>query len=294
MPRQERIKTVVLANRQDFRTAIVTYLNQAGFAAEKRLVTEFKEIAPLMDDQLLWNFVVDLDKTDLDDARTLLKELTHLISDTRIHPLIYLGQGADSDAETLATEFPGCVVVTKPISRQHLVDALVKPFMARHGHMKRVQKADTQQNALITETIAHVKSTVDSLKRLAADPAAVSELVTVGQRFNGVYGTFKFFASHPGYNELVQVSEVIDSIALTYSGAESGAKADPQHVSLMFEAARAAFELLKVMRDGNTPEEKLLERCGKLHAAFRARTDLKKRQSATQEEVDALLAQLGA
>jgi hypothetical protein len=294
MPRQERIKTVVLASRQDFRTAMVSYLNQAGFAAEKRLVTELSEIEPLMEDQLLWNFVVDLDKAALGEARMLLRELTHLISDTRIHPLIYLSQGADAEAGTLAAEFPGCVVVTKPISRQHLADALVKPFMARHGHLKRVRRSDPQQNALITETIAHIKSAVDSLKKLAADPSATSELVTVGQRFNGVYGTFKFFASHPGYHELMNVSEVIDSIALTYSSKGQGATPDPQHVSLMFDAARAAFELLKVMRDGHTPDEKLLERCGKVHGTFAARTDLKKRQASSQEEVDALLASLGA
>lgn len=294
MPRQERIKTVVLATRNDFRTSIVSYLNQSGFAAEKRLVTDLSEIAPLTNDPLLWNFIADLDGVPLNQAQQLLRELTDIISDARIHPLVYLNAQSVSDARTLAAEFANCVVVTKPVTRQHLVDALVKPFMARHGHLKKVHRADSQENALITETISHVKSTVSSLKKLATDSSAKKELITIGQRFNGVYGTFKFFASYPGYKELVNMAEVVDTIAVTYGDDQNTGIPMKDHVNLMLESVKAAFELLKAMRDGNRPEQKLLERCARIYTDFANRTDLKKRNSASQDEVDALLAQLGA
>lgn len=294
MPRQERIKSLILSTRSDFRASIVSYLTQAGFAAEKKFATKISDIGPMSRDPLLWNYVVDLEGVPAAQARTVLSELIEMIGEPRIHPLVYVGPGADTDAAALKDEFRGCVVVTKPISRQHLTDALLKPYLARHGHLKSVKKPDSQENALAIETIGHVKSTVENLKKLAADLTATDQLIEIGQRFNGVYGTFKFFETHPGYAELAKLSEIIDSVSQTYAGERSRKKVEPEHFRLMFEAARAAFELLKTMRDSQAPEVTLLDRCANLQNDFNKCSDLKKRNSTSQDDVDTLLAELGA
>lgn len=294
MPKQEKIKSIVMATRSEFRTTIVSLLNQSGFAAEKKLVASTEEIIDLLSDDLYWNFILDLHGRTLPQCRETLRLITDIINDSRIHPLVYLEEGQSLEAEALAKDFPNCAIVTKPISRRHLNDALVRPFMARHGHMKKVKNTDSIENSLIIETIVHVKDTIVSLKKIAADRTQIAEVIHIGQRFNGVYGTFKFFETYPGYSELVKVSEIIDSVAQTYIGGTQADKLAPHHFEIMVESAKVAFTLLKMMRDGEKLDDIMTKRCAAVYEKFLATPELKKRHSVSQAEVDALMAKLGA
>jgi hypothetical protein len=293
MPRQERIKSVIIGTRPEFRTMMVSYINQAGFSAEKRIVSDVNETESLVQDELFWNYVIDLHDLSLVECKKQIKKLTELINDSRIHPLVYLAENSGTEVNSLSVDLPGAIIVCKPIARKHILDAFVKPYMARHGHLKKVNKADGQENALILATIVHVKDTLESLKKVSTDKKLIAEVVAIGQKFNGIFGTFNFFRSHPGHGDLANMAEIIECIGKTYSkNVDTNILLDA-HFELLVDATKVSFNLLKIMRDGGAPDEVLAKRCQSIYKKFKATSDLFTRNDQSQKEVDSLLEKLG-
>lgn len=208
MPKQEKIKSVILTGQSEFRVSMVQTLNTLGFHAEKVNAENLAELGKLLAvDQLVWNVVIDAASYFPDDAKfeNCLAEIAQAVGTSAVSVLIYLAaEKHDALAETLG-KFPKFQVRSLPVRRQDLVEAFIKPFMARHGHgkvEKPVAKSPSPAGEAIGEAIEHVRQTVELLKQVATDANAVEQFAQIGQRFNGLYGAYLFLDGKDGYHQL--------------------------------------------------------------------------------------------
>lgn len=132
------------------------------------------------------------------------------------------------------------------------------------------------------------------LKKVAADPAAVSQFVAIGQRFNGLYGAYLFLGGKDGYHQLRILCEVIDALSKTYGKDEGKSALAKPHVNLMVRCAKCVFGILKEMRGGKAVSDDFKTETQAIRSAYEAMPDVFRREAMSQEFVDEILRKYSA
>ncbi len=301
MPKQEKIKSVMLTSSGEFRVSMVQTLNTLGFTAEKINADSMTTCAKLMQtDQLIWNVVVDAasffpNETDLEPR---FKEIEQAVGAAAVSVLVYVPAPMFEPLAGAIRKHPKLHVRPLPVRRQDVVDYFIKPYMARHGHGKVEKPALKAQQTASGESIAeatqHAKQTIDLLKKIAADPAAVPQFVAIGQRFNGLYGAYLFLGGKDGYHQLRILCEVIDALSKTYAKESSKKVLAKGHVELMVRCAKCVFGILKEMRTGKALSDDFKAETDAVRAAYEAQPDVFRREAMSQEFVDEILRKYSA
>ncbi len=301
MPKQEKIKSALMTASGEFRVSMVQTLNTLGFTAEKVTVEGLDQLSKLLaNDRLVWNVVIDaasLYPSDPDfDER--FREIEQAVGKAGVSVLVYLATDLFGPLDDVTKRFPKLHFRPLPVRRQDVVDHFIKPFMARHGHGK-VEKAQTKaptspSGESIGEAIEHAKLTIDLLKKVAGDPAAVTQFVAIGQRFNGLYGAYLFLGGKDGYHQLRILCEVIDALSKSY-GKDAGKTALARsHVDLMVRCAKCVFGILKEMRGGKAVSDELKAETQAIRTAYESLSDVFRREAMSQEFVDEILRKYSA
>ena len=153
------------------------------------------------------------------------------------------------------------------------------------------------KNVQLVETIKHLKETIEHINGVASNRKDINAVLRVGQRFNGVMGTFAFFGAKDGYQQITWMSEVIDCICKTYEPVEGEPPKEEiikDHFDMLLKGAKLTFQMLKLMLDEQPLTADQKKSADEIFKAFKARTDVYQRNSKSQSEVDAILAQTGS
>ena len=144
----------------------------------------------------------------------------------------------------------------------------------------------------VVDCAQHVRDTISRLAALAKDPKAMDKLADIGQRFNGVMGTFAFFMGKDGFTEVQQQSTLIDAICRTYEANPQLTQVSAPHLQLLIDAAKVCFDVLTALLRGGPFDPSLKTRATKCFEQYEADGLLLKRAAGTQEDVDEILAKM--
>jgi hypothetical protein len=215
-----------------------------------------------------------------------------MVASLPILTLVYMPDDAAAEMPVYAGRFQQLLFRTLPFKRQDIVDAFVAPRMSRPRAAPRAAPAATSRFVCIEEAVQHLKTTVGMLQALATSatgPEATRLVQAIGQRFNGLYGTFLFFGERSGYRQLRRLCEIVDAVGKTYEREADRQNVAAVHAALLLRAARCAFAVLKEMRHGQPITPALEAEATAIDTVYQAATDLFHREPASQDLVDELL-----
>ncbi len=138
----------------------------------------------------------------------------------------------------------------------------------------------------------HLSVTVEKINELAKNRKALDMVAEIGQRFNGLVGTFAFFQSHKNYQNIYFLSRVVDEICRTYELNTNLEEIKKEHFDLLLNSAKNLFQILKAMREGKELPEKQIALYNQIGLTYKEMDDIAKRQNQSQDDVDSLLEEL--
>lgn len=225
-----------------------------------------------------------------DIAKTFREFVEKAESKTKVI-MAYISNDHEKMIESLESISPKLRVKCGQFVRLHFDE--VFNMLEQENAPKGSTPKSQEKNVVIAEAAAHVKETVDYLRELAKDRKQVKKIVTVGQRFNGIWGTFNHFAAKPGYGELATLAQIIDVVGRTYGEKSNKSEISEEHFNLLVSASKCAYAIIISLSKNQDAAKENLDETQKLKSVYDKMTDLDKRQDCSQNEVDSLLSQLG-
>ncbi len=301
--RTEKLKTVILCEDREFKNFAVNNLNNAALPGEKFTTEEVKEAHQIIESNgLADNFLVDFSGYSKKELVTKLNEVFPLptIADEmrRVITIVMLDPEEHMQlAKALNQKFKDVFFFYMPMTQQQFIEGFhdgrknrvkitsSKPQEATSTPGQENKKNTSSVNFL--ETTKHIRSSIESLNNIAKDDSRVDDMQHIGQRFNGMIGAFAFYGKKSGYHELHTIATYIDNICRIYENDKD--KVDKSHFDIVLLAARTAFLLLKDLREGNELSPKNKETLNSITESYNKLSDVKERNSQSQQDVDALI-----
>ncbi len=291
--RKEQMKSILLCKDRDFKRKAVGHLNNSAFAAEKFVVEKMSDAVEILDRDLdVENFVVDASPLSSDEIKSMLDLYQRRSKNPEVRFLVYLDEAYQSKEKEVILQFlPKAHVFFLPPAQNHFNKAF-------HGGRaipdppppSPSEQASKDGPALtLIETSAHIKETVELLNSVSKDRSRLDILKQIGQRFNGIIGTFSFFVQKPGYAKVKDLATIIDDISRTYEDSEDHNALTEKHWQLLMESAKTLYLILKDLRENRPLTSTYVEKANALIAIYRKDTDIRKRSSQTQDEVDRIV-----
>lgn len=294
MARRERFRSVVLTDNADFKQKAIAILNNIAFVAEKLAATDVADLVQrVTTDELARNLVIDARSAEVARCLVTSEPFADAMRSTRdLFALIYVNapQLPAIDASGIG-KLRGLRVAELPLDRAHFMDV----FHARRAAAN--QKAVTSSKpAAVSEEMReaareageHLKTALEQINGIAKDPSKLDYLAVIGQRYNGMMGTFAFFASTPGAKELAEIGRIVDGVARTYAKTPKSVVAS-EHLKLLIGCCRATLPLLRAVAFGEDVPEATAREVKLWSATFEGDSSLLKRQAVSQARIDAAI-----
>jgi hypothetical protein len=289
--RKEQIKSILLCKDREFKRKSIGFLNNSAFAAEKFGVEQMTDALEILERDLdIENFVFDASPFKSDELRTALDLYQRRAKNPDIRFLIYLDESYQAKEKDIVLQFlPKASIYFLPPAQNHFNKAF-------HGGRAvpdapastEAAKQDGKQLTLI-ETSSHIKETVDLLNSVSKDKSRLDILQNIGQRFNGIIGTFSFFGQKGGYGKVKDMATIIDDISRTYEQSENSKEITEKHWQILKESATTLYLILKDLRESRQVTQSYIDKANALTAVYQQDNDIRKRASQSQDEVDRIL-----
>ncbi len=289
--RKEQIKSILLCKDREFKRKTIAFLNNSAFAAEKFAVEEMSDALEILERDLdIENFVFDASPFNIEDLRKLLDLYQRRSKNPDVRVLVYLDEAYQSKDKDLITQFiPKAQIFFLPPAQIHF-NKTFHGGRAIPDPPAGNEPQDKSAPALtLIETSSHIKDTVDLLNSVSKDKSRLDILKQIGQKFNGIIGTFSFFVQKGGYGKVKDLATIIDDISRTYEESEDSKELTDKHWQLLMESAKALYLILKDLRENRQITASYLEKANGLIAIYQKDTDIRKRASQSQEEVDRII-----
>jgi hypothetical protein len=291
--RKEQIKSILLCKDRDFKRKAVGHLNNSAFAAEKFVVEQMADALEILDRDLdIENFIVDASPLSSDEIRRMLDLYQRRTKNPDVRFLFYLDEAYQSkEKDVILQILPRAQVFFLPPQQNHFNKAF-------HGGRNipdppppsPSEQASKEGPALtLIETSAHIKATVELLNSVSKDRSRLDILKQIGQRFNGIIGTFAFFVQKAGYGQVKDLATIIDDVSRTYEDSEDHKDLTEKHWQLLMESAKTLYLILKDLRENRPPTTGYVDKANTLIALYQKDGDIRKRSSQTQDEVDRIV-----
>lgn len=290
MSAREKIRSLILTEDAEFRMKSIAMLNNIAFAAEKFVVhTMHEALTTLTNDPAIGNLIIDASSLTVAHALVIDERAKAFFREKKgLHVLIYTatGQGGaitESELVKMAT----FKLVELPIDRKHFMDV----FHTRRSTpiiQRAKPKVDPEVRMTAQDAAAHLKSVVEQVNQIAADPSRLEMLADVGQRYNGIMGTFAFFPNVAGATELAQVGTVVDSIARTYP--KPPGRLTPEHFELLVACCKVTLPLIRTIALAEPVPEVTTRLMSWILTSYGVDKSLVKRQAIAQTAIDQAMA----
>jgi hypothetical protein len=287
------MKSILLCKDRDFKRKAVGHLNNSAFAAEKFVVDKMSDALEILERDLdVENFVIDASPMGSEEIRSMLELYQRRAKNPEVRFLIYLDEVYQSkEKEIIQGLLPKAHVFCLPLAQSHFNKAFhggrVIPEPPPPSPSEQGSK-DGPALALI-ETSAHIKETVDLLNSVSKDRTRLDILKQIGQRFNGIIGTFSFFVGKTGYAKVKDLATIIDDISRTYEHSNDQNALTDKHWQLLMESAKTLYLILKDLRENRPITTAYVDKANTLIALYKKDGDIRKRSSQSQDEVDRIV-----
>ncbi|WP_141733002.1 hypothetical protein [Oligoflexus tunisiensis] len=287
------MKSILLCKDRDFKRKAVGHLNNSAFAAEKFVVEKMGDALEILERDLdVENFVIDASPMSSEEIKSMLELYQRRAKNPEVRFLIYLDEVYQSkEKDVILGLLPKAQVFCLPLAQNHFNKAFhggrVIPEPPPPSPPEQASK-DGPALALI-ETSAHIKETVELLNSVSKDRSRLDILKQIGQRFNGIIGTFSFFVGKPGYAKVKDLATIIDDISRTYEDSEDHNALTEKHWQLLMESAKTLYLILKDLRENRPITTSYGDKATTLIALYKKDGDIRKRSSQSQDEVDRIV-----
>lgn len=298
MLRREKIRTAIVTTDNDFKRTAISLLNNTGFLAEKIQFSDYKALVKaLHQDQLLLNLIFDLSDIKAGSEPFLDENFLKLLRSRQdLSVLVYVSQGKRSSwkGSQLLKNFGHVHILELPMNKTQLLSAKspTRPSDVVKNLSKNTELIDGSVNselrAAARDAGQYLKQALEQINGLAADPSNMNYLATIGQRFNGMMGTFAFFTGVKGAAELSLVGRIVEGIARSYAMNPKPAVAH-DHLQILIGCCRATLPLLRAVALSEPLPDGILRELDVWRAAYEGDLNLLKRQSLDQQKVDGAL-----
>lgn len=298
----EKIKSVVLCKDREFKRKSVQMLNSAAFSGEKFDVKTFQELeVSVTNKSFVCNIVINhCDFKEDSSLEPFLKKTAdfHLKNiKLGIKILVYTDEIEEMlQVKEWEKKFPSLVIRPFPQQKKDFMQCFHKAisFADLKGQdstspPKKTASKITGTNLVIFEASAHVKETISMLNTIMTDSSKVEEVYLIGQRFNGVFGTFAHLKSLKGFDHLENLGRFIDSICKTYENDKSKKIIDPSHLSLLVDCAKNSYQYLQKLREENSDTKELEVKFTEISKRYQEMPELYRRENHNQDSVDNLI-----
>jgi hypothetical protein len=287
------MKSILICKDRDFKRKAVGHLNNSAFAAEKFVVEKMSDAVEILDRDLdVENFVVDASPMSSDEIKAMLDLYQRRSKNPEVRFLVYLDEAYQSkEKDVILGVLPKAQVFFLPLAQNHFN----KAFHGGRAIPEPPPPSPSDQNSkegpalALIETSAHIKETVELLNSVTKDRTRLDILQQIGQRFNGIIGTFSFFGGKPGYTKVKDLATIIDDISRTYEHSEDHNALTEKHWQLLMESAKTLYLILKDLRENRPLTTAYVDKANALIALYQKDEEIRKRSSQTQDEVDRLV-----
>jgi hypothetical protein len=289
------MKSILLCKDRDFKRKAVGHLNNSAFAAEKFVVEKMSDAVEILDRDLdVENFVVDASPMSSDEIKAMLELYQRRSKNPEVRFLVYLDEAYQSkEKDVILGILPKAQVFFLPPAQNHFNKAFHGGRIIPDAPPPTPSEQASKEGPVLTliETSAHIKETVELLNSVSKDRSRLDILKQIGQRFNGIIGTFSFFITKPGYAKVKDLATIIDDISRTYEDLEDHdhEALTEKHWQLLMESAKTLYLILKDLRENRPLTQVYVEKANALIALYQKDTDIRKRSSQTQDEVDRIV-----
>lgn len=311
MMQRDKIKNMILSRDRNFRSQASRLFADIAFLGEKIFFsTQSEVLATIKFDRFAQNLCIAPDNMVTADYLVMLDEINKAIAGTQIMVLAYfrLDQARDMQAVQAALSHLRLFllplkrpdfVATFRSTRPGAVEGFKPPVINLEASKTKSPPTKATPNAKtinFVEATQHVRESIEWANALLKDPAQIPTLLKIGQRFNGIAGTFLFLKSKPGYREVYQTAVIIDNLSRAYQNVDSAQElvVTRAHLDLLLATMKCAFTCLKVLRDGQELSEQLMAEVSAIQKLYSEFNDIPKRDEQAQDAVDELVERLRA
>ena len=313
-----KLQSLIFTTDRNFRGQAVRMLNDCTFVGEKLHASTVEELTQITEaNAKILNFVVDAQGMDALKLKTSIEKLEASVAGRDSAKIVvHLREGQESLGIMLKESFPSVYVALSPLkkldfmkafhSERDTADASKTAAVAPHSNAPAPHPGPTQAAAPeeakkptkdgnivnFFETTQHIRTSIDAANSLMANPSDLGSLGQIGQRFNGIVGTFALLKGKAGYKQLFELATAVDDVCRTYQNRPEWTAVTMPHLKLILGAVKCAFLVLKDLREGQPPADPLIAQAASLFATYESMPEIMRRASESQDAVDALLEEL--
>jgi hypothetical protein len=300
--KKEVIQSLVVTKNAEFKHKSVQMLNNIAFAAEKHTADGVVDAESMIaGNKQIGNIV--LDATDKVASYAILNDgalIGTLQEKPDIHALFYASPEALGPLkESRLGALNNVLIAALPIDRKHFMEVFhtrrkAPPVPVQINAAPSRPKLDEDLKAAAVDAAGHLKTVVAHINGVNADPARLDLLAEVGQRYNGIMGTFAFFGTAPGAAELTDIGNIVDAIARSYSKNPGWLRITDSHLRLLSSCCKATVPILRQFILGEAIPREVDLAVNAARTEFSRDTTLIKRQGISQAKIDSALAKQDA
>ena len=265
---KDKMNCLIVTDDKEFKNQAISYFISAGFPGQKKLLESVDEIQEEVDkDVTMKNIVVKLDGLLEDEGASLAEFYTkvgHLMKDDSINILVYVN-GAQLQHKPTSLDKVNCFFTDLEISKKHFNDLFnrkSKTFESnqrrstgvkidRNSELERQKKEEAKKATVLTaaESSKHLLEAIQSMNKLMEAPGDMKALKHIGQRFNGLFGTFSFYGDATGWLQLNRLGMSVDYLTRSYLADENLDKLTDQHLDILSKLLKTSFQILQTLRE---------------------------------------------
>jgi hypothetical protein len=305
---KDKMKNVILSIDRGFRSHVSRLFTDISFSGEKFFATTCEEaIAAIKFDRLALNICISPDNLETEDYLAKLAMVNQAVAGTQIVALAYFRVDQSREMAEIRESLSNIHLRLLPVKRSEFVaiyrtqrlsgvEGFKPPIITKDNLNK--EKSNNRKKALTSaalnffEATQHLRECVEDTNKILSNPYDIAILIKIGQKFNGLVGTYCFLKEKDGYKELFQLGVVVDDLSRTYGKiVGENVMIAPHHVELLVDCIKSSFSLLKSLRAGQELNPSLISSATQLYEKYLAAEDIDKRKLESQDAVEALVEQ---
>lgn len=288
------VKSILFCKDGNFKRRITSLLLDAAFPSEKFGCSTIREARDKFCVEHRVGVII-VNGVDFPGGSVfqILTELAPTFAERECKIIVYLSDEQFEMVEGVREKFKKYHFFQGDMNKAQ-INSVLNPIATKSFHQKveaAAKPAAPKKNMSFMEASAHVKDTVDMIKAVAGNRSDLASVTNIGQRFNGIIGTFAFIKGKDGYKQLSDLSGVIDDLCRHYEKGDFPEISQP-HFDLLLNAAKCCYMMLKDLRDQKPVADDQNKQYENVMQIFAGAKEIERRQSQSQDEVDALLDQL--
>lgn len=313
MIKKSQIQTIILTKDREFKHRSVSYLNNIAFNAEKLVIESVGEAIGLINSDPRYLNVL-IDGRDFGFLLNDIEQIKLICKKPALMAVLYLEDKPPKD-KTEQIGLPNFFIFQLPFEKSHFNEVfhnrgsnsgsdqgasnkggstfggLVASVINKNEASNPLKPAPKQapKNLTAFETTAHVREAIAMINIVDKNREAIDQIKKIGQIFNGVVGAFGYFSNKKGFNEIRDLSIIIDDVSRYYENGNESSISSP-HYELLFNAIKTSFLILQSLRENKEPASEQLSNAAKIHEDYLKMDELKKREIFSQDAIDEMIA----